>query len=56
VHPYSAGGAYINFMMEEGEDRIRAIYEKSYARLAKIKKRYDPKNMFRANQNIKPAA
>jgi FAD/FMN-containing dehydrogenase len=53
LHPYSAGGAYINFMMEEGEDRIRATYGKNYERLAKIKKRYDPANLFRVNQNIK---
>jgi FAD/FMN-containing dehydrogenase len=55
LHPYSAGGAYVNFMMEEGEDRIRATYGKNYARLAKIKKKYDPANLFRVNQNIKPA-
>jgi FAD/FMN-containing dehydrogenase len=54
LHPYSAGGAYINFMMEEGEDRVRATYGKNYNRLAKIKKRYDPGNLFRVNQNIKP--
>jgi FAD/FMN-containing dehydrogenase len=55
LHPYSSGGAYVNFMMEEGEDRIRATYGKNYGRLAKIKKRYDPANLFRVNQNIKPA-
>ena len=55
LHQYSAGGAYINFMMEEGEERIRATYGKNYGRLAKIKKRYDPTNLFRVNQNIKPA-
>jgi len=55
LHPYSAGGAYVNFMMEEGDDRIRATYGKNYDRLAKIKKRYDPGNLFRVNQNIKPA-
>jgi hypothetical protein len=55
LHPYSAGGAYVNFMMEEGEDRIRATYGKNYHRLAKIKKKYDPANLFRVNQNIKPA-
>jgi FAD/FMN-containing dehydrogenase len=54
VHPYSAGGAYVNFMMDEGEDRIRSTYGKNYDRLAKIKKRYDPENLFRVNQNIKP--
>ena len=46
-------GAYISFMMEEGE-RIRATYGKNYKRLAKIKKQYDPANLFRVNQNIKP--
>jgi len=54
LHPYSAGGAYINFMMDEGEERIRATYGKNYKRLAKIKKRYDPGNLFRVNQNIRP--
>ncbi len=55
LHPYSAGGAYINMMMEEGEDRIRATYGRNYGKLARIKKRYDPSNLFRVNQNIKPA-
>ena len=55
LHPYSAGGAYVNFMMEEGDDRIRATYGRNYDRLAKVKKRYDPTNLFRVNQNIKPA-
>jgi FAD/FMN-containing dehydrogenase len=54
LHPHSAGGAYINMMMEEGADRVRASYGKNYDRLAKIKKRYDPGNLFRVNQNIKP--
>ena len=55
LHPYSAGGAYINFMMEEGEDRIRASYRGNYDRLARIKRHYDPDNLFRTNQNIVPA-
>jgi hypothetical protein len=55
LHPHSAGGAYVNFMMEEGDERIRATYGKNYARLAQIKKKYDPRNLFRVNQNIKPA-
>jgi hypothetical protein len=55
LHPLSAGGAYVNFMMDEGDDRVQATYGKNYARLAKIKKKYDPKNFFRVNQNIKPA-
>jgi len=54
VHPYSAGGAYINFIMEEGEDRIKATYRQNYARLAEIKSKYDPANLFRVNQNIRP--
>jgi UDP-N-acetylenolpyruvoylglucosamine reductase len=56
LHPYSAGGAYVNFMMEEGEDRIQATYRGNYDRLALIKAKYDPDNFFRVNQNIKPAA
>lgn len=54
IHPFSAGGAYINFMMEEGEDRVKASYRENYKRLLEIKKRYDPDNFFRVNQNIKP--
>ena len=54
LHPYSSGGAYINFMMEEGEDRIKATYGENYERLTVIKAKYDPDNLFRVNQNIKP--
>jgi len=56
LHPHSAGGAYVNFMMDEGEDRIKATYKDNYPRLTQIKKKYDPNNLFRVNQNIKPAA
>jgi FAD/FMN-containing dehydrogenase len=55
VHPHNLKGAYVNFMMEEGEDRIRATYGDNYDRLAAIKKKYDPTNFFRVNQNITPA-
>jgi len=55
LHPTSAGGAYVNFMMEEGQDRIRASYGGNYDRLARIKRRYDPDNFFHVNQNILPA-
>ena len=55
LRPSSAGGAYVNFMMEEGERRVRATYRDNYARLAEIKRRYDPTNLFRINQNIRPA-
>lgn len=54
LHPYSAGGAYVNFMMEEGEDRVKATYGDNYERLTAIKNKYDPDNLFRVNQNIKP--
>jgi hypothetical protein len=55
LHPYSAGGAYVNFMMEgEGEDRIRATYRGNYDRLVQLKGKYDPDNFFRVNQNIRP--
>jgi FAD/FMN-containing dehydrogenase len=54
LHPYSAGGAYINFMMEEGEERIKATYGKNYEKLAAVKAKYDPSNLFRVNQNIQP--
>jgi len=53
-HPYSAGGAYINFMMDEGEEQIKATYGGNYKRLSEIKAKYDPVNLFRVNQNIKP--
>jgi len=53
-HPYSAGGAYINFMMDEGEERIKATYGDNYERLEELKAKYDPNNLFRVNQNIKP--
>ena len=54
LHPYSAGGAYVNFMMDEGGDRIKATYRDNYDRLVEVKNKYDPNNLFRVNQNIKP--
>jgi FAD/FMN-containing dehydrogenase len=54
LHPYSAGASYINFMMEEGQDRIQATYGTNYARLKEVKSTYDPSNFFHINQNIKP--
>ena len=55
LHPYSAGGAYVNFMMDEGEDRVKATYGENYERLVAIKNKYDPQNLFRVNQNVKPS-
>jgi FAD/FMN-containing dehydrogenase len=56
VHPYSLGGAYVNFMMDEGPERVRATYRDNHDRLARIKARYDPGNLFHVNQNVRPAA
>ncbi len=55
LHPYSMGGAYVNFMMDEGQERVQATYRDNYDRLAQVKKTYDPGNLFRVNQNIRPA-
>jgi FAD/FMN-containing dehydrogenase len=54
LHPYSSGGAYTNFMMDEGQQRVRDSYRQNYDRLVDIKTKYDPGNLFRVNQNIKP--
>jgi hypothetical protein len=57
VHKFNLGGSYINFMMDdEGEARVKASYGDNYERLTKLKKKYDPANLFRVNQNIRPAA
>jgi FAD/FMN-containing dehydrogenase len=56
LHPTTSGGAYVNFMMEEGDDRIRASYLGNYERLMRIKADYDPENLFHINQNIPPAS
>ena len=56
VHPFNLAGAYANFMMDdEGEARVRAAYGGNYDRLAALKKKYDPANLFRVNQNIRPS-
>jgi hypothetical protein len=54
LHPHSAGGAYVNFMMDEAADRVQATYRDNYDRLVAIKKKLDPTNLFRLNQNIPP--
>ena len=54
LHPHSLrGGSYINFMMEEGQERIEATYGENYKRLQQVKAKYDPDNFFHVNQNIK---
>jgi hypothetical protein len=52
LHPHSAGGGYLNFLMDEGQDRIRATYRDNYARLVELKQKYDQRNVFHMNQNI----
>ncbi len=55
MKPFTTGRAYLNFIGEEGEDRVRAAFgPETYARLQALKDRYDPTNLFRLNQNIKP--
>jgi FAD/FMN-containing dehydrogenase len=56
IRPHSMGAAYSNFMMQEGDDRVRATYGDHYPRLAAVKAKYDPDNTFRVNQNIRPGA
>ena len=55
LHPFSAGGAYVNFMMEEGHNRVKDSYRDNYDRLVEVKTKYDPTNLFRVNQNVRPA-
>jgi FAD/FMN-containing dehydrogenase len=58
LRPYGTGGVYVNNIgreEEDGADQVRAAYGANYQRLAELKKKYDPENLFRHNQNIKPA-
>ncbi len=56
VHPHSGGGAYVNFMMDEGQELVKATYRDNFEKLVAIKNEYDPTNLFRVNQNIRPTA
>ncbi len=56
LHPHSLGGAYVNMMMDEGQERVQAAYRGNYDRLARVKAEYDRDNVFSVNQNIRPAA
>jgi FAD/FMN-containing dehydrogenase len=55
LKPYTLGTGYVNFQMQETGDKVRAMYGPNYDRLARIKRRYDPENLFSVNQNIAPA-
>jgi FAD/FMN-containing dehydrogenase len=56
IRPHTLGTGYVNFQMQETGDRVRAMYGSNYARLARVKSEYDPDNVFRVNQNIKPSS
>jgi FAD/FMN-containing dehydrogenase len=53
--PFASGGVYVNFLTADEGDRVKAAYGQNYERLAEIKRQYDPANLFRTNQNIRPA-
>jgi len=54
LQPHATGGAYVSYLGDEGEERVRSAYGLNYARLATLKRQYDPHNLFRGNQNIQP--
>jgi FAD binding domain/Berberine and berberine like len=56
LEPYGLGGAYVNFMMDEGAERVKTAYRDNFERLVEIKTKYDPDNFFARNQNIQPRA
>ena len=55
MRPFGTNGVYVNNLGDEGEDRVRAAYGANYRRLAALKRKFDPMNLFRANQNVRPA-
>ena len=56
IHPHGEAGGYVNFMAGDDQDRIRDNYRDNYDRLAQVKLRHDPDNLFHMNQNIEPAS
>jgi FAD/FMN-containing dehydrogenase len=54
LEPWRSGGVYLNFVGDEGEDRVRAAFGEAYERLAEVKQAFDPDNLFHGNQNIRP--
>ena len=54
--PYATGGVYVNFLGEDGEEQVKAAYGEHFQRLVALKRKYDPTNFFRLNQNIRPTA
>jgi FAD/FMN-containing dehydrogenase len=54
IEPLTSGGVYVNFMSEGEDDRVKVAYGRNYPRLVQVKNKYDPTNLFRVNENIKP--
>jgi hypothetical protein len=54
LRPHGMGGAYVNNLGDEGDERVKAAYGDNYDRLVMLKRKYDPGNLFRLNQNIQP--
>jgi FAD/FMN-containing dehydrogenase len=55
MQPFASDGVYVNYLGEEGEDRVKAAYGRNYERLVALKTKFDPGNVFRCNQNVRPA-
>ncbi|HET9233472.1 MAG TPA: BBE domain-containing protein, partial [Candidatus Eisenbacteria bacterium] len=56
TQPFATGGAYVNFLNQDDDDRIQTVYGSNYARLAELKRKMDPRNLFSMNHNIRPAS
>ena len=54
LQPFGMGGVYVNNLGDEGPDRVKAAYGENYDRLVMVKRKYDPDNLFRLNQNVHP--
>ena len=54
MQSFASGGVYVNYLSNEGEERVKAAYGTNYERLVTLKNKYDPLNLFRLNQNIRP--
>ena len=52
--PHATGGVYVNMLADDEADRVGAAYGRNYERLAELKRRWDPQNLFRGNHNIRP--